>query len=894
MTRPGPKIPGANISELAEQATGQVFGPGNNLNDPAKHWSLKSEDLKSIGDIAINDLFFNFLNLENTDAWKVYPYQFEVHNGDTALSTLTMPLGPQSISISTPAAVATTVTMRGITEEHNAAPLRQIVITGTTGIMEDSRVEPAQSGPESALEYAFANTLQAVDRVVTTARSIETSVNKILAGGKSVRETTSPIASATELQTNANNAYTVVHNMTRFFDRYLAAKKQGATKMFLAFYMNKDQQYYDCTLNNYSIRKVAGSLEYQYTITLTAWRRRADRVGRPNGQDGRAGATNRAGLSGDLQGNPFTEITATLGKGITLLNQTAGIFRGVSQDFNTVVLAPMKKVNLLAKTITNLSGGAATASLRASLSDFSDRVLRAARNPFLDLFLSKLGSGENQEEIEKVKATIKINRNVHSNGGSLGFNPFDRNGWVNDIFVNESVRRENNTVAADSPQNSVETSDPLEEIFKNPQEYAEVFQLFDVDELELSENIQALIDAEREEALSLTADDIRNIKTDYDNFVSYYSEILGGGNESYNRINGLGTPAQSVKTLSVEDINTLGILNEMSMSLDSIAVFLDEVAADQTPENDYAEFFAQQSRTAGIDFAESASKFYVPFEFGASLERMAVKYLGEADRWVEIAALNALKAPYVDEVGFLVNFISNGAGNSFSVADATNLFIGQVIEISSDTQRPEPRSIRSIDVVSSVEVFITVDGNEDLAKFNVNDNAKIRAFLPNTVNSNQIIAIPSTVPINIPGSIRLNPDKEDLDLITLTAKADFQLTWNKQNSADIAFTASDIKIARGMHNLQQAATIKVLTPQGDLLHDPEFGNPVQVGSNVADVDVKNTLAQLSNMYNADPRFQSVIAGRVNLSTNALIVDMVLGVNNSQAYLPFTAAIPIKG
>ena len=879
-----PKIPGPSASDLADQVTNRVIGPIRNPNDPAGYWDLKSEDLKSVGDIQINDLFFNFLNLDNTDAWKLYPYQFQIHDGKSPISTLTMPLGPQSISINVPAAVTTTVTMRGITEEHNAAPLRQIIITGTTGVMEDSRAEPAQPGPASALEYAFANTLQAVDRVVNTAKSIETSVNKILAGGKVSREVISPIASASELQTNANNAYTVIHNMTRFFDRYLAAKKMGATQLFLSFYMNKDQQYYDCTLNNYSVRKVAGSMEYQYTITLTAWRRRSEPIGE------RPAVANRvATSSADIQGNIFTEITVTLGKGVNLLNQSANIFRGLSQDFDTIVLAPIKQVNLLVKSAANL---------RTTVSDFSNRLVRAVRNPFLDKVNEKIASGENQEEIQRVQVRIMQNNNVHSNGGFSGFgfnfNPFSRKEFTGDIFTNESVRRENNTTAADSPKNSTETSDPLEEIFKNPQEYAEAFELFEVDELELSENLQAIIDAEREAALRLTADDIRQIKTDYDNFVSYYSEVLGGGSESYNRINNLGTPTQASKTLSVEDINNLGVLNEVSMTLDSMAVLLDEIAAAQTPENDYAEFFAQQARSQGIDFAENTSKFYVPFEFGSSLERMAVKYLGEADRWIEIAALNALKAPYVDEEGFFVSLASNGAGNSFSIADATNLFVGQVIEISSDTQRPEPRTIRSIDIVSSVEAFITVDGNEDLAKFNLNDNAKIRAFLPNTVNSNQLIAIPSAVPINIPGSIRLNPDKEDLNLITLTAKADFQLTWNKQNSADIAFTAADVKIARGMHNLQQAATIKVLTPQGDLLHDPEFGNPVQVGSSVADIDPKEVLAQLSNMYNADPRFQSVIAGRVTNNTNALIVDMVLGVNNSQAYLPFTAAIPLKG
>ncbi len=319
---------------------------------------------------------------------------------------------------------------------------------------------------------------------------------------------------------------------------------------------------------------------------------------------------------------------------------------------------------------------------------------------------------------------------------------------------------------------------------------------------------------------------------------------------------------------------------------------LDEKDKSQTSDFDYAQFYAEQARSYGIDFVDGVSKFYVPFEFGSTLERMSYKYLGDASRWVEIAAINALKSPYVDEEGFLIDFIASGAGNSFSVASANNLYVGQVVEISSDVQRTEVRTIRSIDTVSSVEVIITVDGNEDMAKFTVADNSKLKAFLPNTVNSNQLIAIPSTVPINVPGTIRLNPDEDDLTFITYTAKADFLLHFDKQNNADIAFTGADIKIARGMQNIQQAATIKVLIKLGDLLHDPSFGNPIEVGSSQADINAKDIISQLSILYSQDPRFNSVRAGRVSKTANAILVDLVIGLQNSQAYLPFSAAIPI--
>ena len=47
----------------------------------------------------------------------------------------TLPLPPESMQVSTPFAIQTTVTLNGIVEEHNAAPLKHISFRGTTGFL---------------------------------------------------------------------------------------------------------------------------------------------------------------------------------------------------------------------------------------------------------------------------------------------------------------------------------------------------------------------------------------------------------------------------------------------------------------------------------------------------------------------------------------------------------------------------------------------------------------------------------------------------------------------------------------------------------------------------------------------------------------------------------------
>lgn len=849
------------LSDLKKISPGKTDPGAQNL------FKTKSSDLKTLGKYTVNSYFWNFSDLSIGDAWKMFDYQFAIHDGEKEIKVLTMPLPPQSISIDVPSAVVTTVTMRGITEEHNDAPLRVISISGTTGLMPRAISTPSSTGSSNVLDYAFKNTISAAKKVVNTFEKAATAISNFTDGKKF----NSPLVSVEDIEGKSGqaNAYTIIHNMSRFFDMYLAAKRQGAKKLFLSFYMHKDQMYYDCTLNGYSIRKVAGSLEYQYSIKLTAWRRRPVPVG--STRPGAKIAQVNTAVDGQ---NPFALINATLDSAIKGVNEASGILKGFSKDFDTAVLSPLKKIGLLVKA----AGGLAT-----NMSNFPSAISNLSKNAIKEAVKNiSAGTGFGSfSEFESLNKKLKVKG--LSSPAAVG----QKNDYKSNVIINQVSKTESQTTAIEAVDE--DDSDPFAEIFKNPEEYQDFFGFFKTEDLNLPSSLQALISNEINAALALTADDVKDMRVKFESFISSYSEAIGGGSEAYNRVSGKGAVRKASKALSVTDIVLLSQFNDIMQVFDKVVIILQE--SDALSSIDYAAFYSDYAKTNGIGFENNSSKFYVPFEFGASLERMAVKYLGVADRWIEIAAINGLKAPYVDEDGFTIDFKGSGSGTSFSVATTERLYVGQVISISSDTQQAQTRKIKSIDIVSSVEAILTLDGDATLALFKIVDNAKLQAFLPNTVNSNMLLAIPSDVPVNIPGSIRTNPSEEDLSVFNYTAKADFMLVFNNQNFADIAFSSSDVKIARGLTNLVQAANIKVLTKVGDLLQDPTFGNPIVIGSSIAEIDIKKVLADLSDLFSEDPRFKNVLAAKITNKGPTVVTDMLIGLQNSEAYLPFTTETP---
>ena len=127
-TIPIPRVPKLGV-ELSVGGLGSSGSTGTAISDISNLFGTTCEN------IFVNDSFVNWLALNAKDFNKSYGYEFAIVVGDTVHEKFTFPMNPQSISISVPNTTQTTVTMKGIVEEHNGAPLRQIRISGTTGVL---------------------------------------------------------------------------------------------------------------------------------------------------------------------------------------------------------------------------------------------------------------------------------------------------------------------------------------------------------------------------------------------------------------------------------------------------------------------------------------------------------------------------------------------------------------------------------------------------------------------------------------------------------------------------------------------------------------------------------------------------------------------------------------
>jgi hypothetical protein len=270
------------------------------------------------------------------------------------------------------------------------------------------------------------------------------------------------------------------------------------------------------------------------------------------------------------------------------------------------------------------------------------------------------------------------------------------------------------------------------------------------------------------------------------------------------------------------------------------------------------------------------------------MESLAVQYLGDANRWIEIAALNGLKEPYIDEDGFFYPLTGNGSGQYVTISQSNNLFVGQIINLSSNIQQAAQYKILSIDIVSTTAVVLQLSGPNDTSLYRIEDGAQIQAYMPDTVNSNMLIAIPSLMPITTEGASTALPGYQDLSGLAQIAQVDFLL----DSSGDLILSSSgDLSLAIGLANLVQVANMILLTPLGSMVTDPTFGNPVSAGISGAEVDPQAIIRQLDQIFGGDPRFEGLVAANVNQSGPAVSITIVAKIASTNLILPITTQLP---
>lgn len=336
-----------------------------------------------------------------------------------------------------------------------------------------------------------------------------------------------------------------------------------------------------------------------------------------------------------------------------------------------------------------------------------------------------------------------------------------------------------------------------------------------------------------------------------------FADSVGLGSDVFNE--GLGRVGRSpVRTADDDDFEALAAMNDMITLMDRLLLANEDRSADLSA----LDYVAGLARSSGIAFTTPASKFSVPFPYGSSLEALAQTYLGDSGRWHEIASINGLRAPYIDEVGTKTYFVTNGAGNTAVVADASGLYIGQPVTIGSNNISLSRRRVVGLWKMPTGQWQVSFSGESDLSGFTSSAEAYLHAYLPDTVNSSQQLFIPSTNSVDPELINRGIPGVQSFQTVLERGGVDMAL----DSTGDIIVTPDgDTPWSVGLANIVQRIQTTARTVRGSMLKHPEFGLSVPVGSSTADVDAKQLLEQTQAAFARDPDFSGVFFASVDKS-----------------------------
>jgi hypothetical protein len=402
-----------------------------------------------------------------------------------------------------------------------------------------------------------------------------------------------------------------------------------------------------------------------------------------------------------------------------------------------------------------------------------------------------------------------------------------------------------------------------------------IFNNILIKNINLTNEEQRIITSELARVNAFSKNNFINIKNDVIDYRDRTADIYSLSDPDYNKAFGKSSiPAQVSAT--IVEANYLLTLEAAIRTCDFILANLFAVDAVLDP-------FALARANANnpeVNIGQYQSGKLVKINYGESLESLATRYLGDPNKWIDIAIANGLKPPYIDEVGVRIPLLSNGSSNQINLAETDisgnlnidKLYVNQQVFLQSTVEVVvDQRSIVSLrQVPVSGEIIIELDGDRNMNLYKTIDQAHIRVYAPNTINSNFYILIPSpeALPDNrteeVPWFLAKSADDEK------RAKVDLALGPD----SDLVFTTNgDVKLSYGLDNAIQAIKLKIITELGSLRYHPTFGLVNVIGSKNLDIDAIKELivGSINSQIEIDKRFDRIenltVDYLVNNSTN---------------------------
>lgn len=757
----------------------------------------------------------------------------------------TLPIPPEALSTSTPFAINTSVTLGGYIEEHNGAPIKLISMSGTTGVFfgrGDAPAAPDFTGL-TARDSIFAGTLAATAATATSLRSLQT--------GQTFQ--TNAVDQSTFNDPNDNGKLTGYYQfrlLELFLEAYAELKRtRDGRRCRLAFAIWKHEQVYLCTPVTFDVQRSAGvPLEYRYSINLKATKR-----------------VKLAPGAADIL-KTYVPVQRDPGKLAKLLEKVTGA-RAVLQNARKTIAAiggdvqhslfePMRELTLFAKDAL---------SVPLSVADLADSIIQDTRLAIIDL--KSTGSAISNFPANLNRRLAQVNREAFDTNTQIG------------LLAAET---------GDDPETKISRlAHPANSPFVNPTDNFDFFSTIQVGDLRLAPATASKIAAERDRVRNLTRLDFEQRRDTIAATAAAFSAAVGLGSATYNDVYGLQAPTSTaVAQPTDEDVDAIYALNDLIIEMNRLVVTNE---TDPNPQLDSISTVAGLAQRSGIAFRVPRSKYAVPFPYGSTLEMLAARYLGDPNRWFEIATLNGLQTPYVDEEGFTLELLVNGADNSILLSDASNLFTGQPVWISSRGVTRTKRRITKIEKLAVGQILVTVDGAPDLDRYTVLANATLQAFLPNTVNSQMTIYIPSDTEPKDEEDFKTKaiPGIDEHDQLLAVGGIDLLLT----PSNDLIITPDgDTRWAVGLVNIIQKVRLALTVRQGTLLGHPEYGLPIAPGESLADIDAVDLVRAAQDLFGGDPTFTGVKGAHVDITGPVARLGLAVQIAGTSQLVPISADV----
>lgn len=422
----------------------------------------------------------------------------------------------------------------------------------------------------------------------------------------------------------------------------------------------------------------------------------------------------------------------------------------------------------------------------------------------------------------------------------------------------------------DVQRNSTATINPLSDstiIYK----YYTVFDNIAIQSINLSTQEKTLLQNAITTVSSYTKNDFLKLQSNIVSYRDAQADILGLTDATYNTtLNRSAVTAQ--KTAAISDIQYLATLES---SIQSINFILANLFAVDTAVDPFALAVAN-ANNPDVEIGSYSSGQLVRFNYGDDLEALADRYLGDSNKWIDIAIANGLQPPYIDEIGQAVPIQANGSGLQINIAgtdangndNSEKFYVNQTIFLQSNSSPfPDQRTIVNIQVIPvSGDLVITLNGASNLNKYTTADNAYVRVYAPHTVNSNLFILIPSNQPLpnnrqeTVPWFLAKSAEDEK--------RAGIDILIGPTD--DLIFTSNhDLSLSYGLQNDVQAIRLKVVTELGELRRHPDFGLVNVIGSKNNNLDLvkKTIIGSLTTQVAQDSRFDRIETLNVDYIAN---------------------------